>query len=566
MYVYVPSTETIQKHWEDTKEDPEKGIHFTSDLEIFIRLIRESPETANRQIPEVLGPISHLHPLIAAVEALRQWKINDGSFQHARAAKHLLSKSIQKGLSNNQDTVVVRALHELVTLQTKLKHDNSEELSTAVEYLFKRYYEEEKGPRVGFDETVDLVLDHTDADKSVDKSLLQRLFVICIVRANRYRLGESVQDKNVMDQDSCRKFLGKAIEVGKALDIDDTGLKQRYTEEYRRYAEIQGEYDSILKGEIIDDALRDTIVTETLSNSEKVQWKKETQKAMKEGTKELKRSGKKIKHPPTEPLKNRSRAYQRVFQTIAINEDPTKALYWLVNEPTLRPPFERNQRDPSLVDNINNLYPQDSGHFTQLDPDSDLTQEYVQSLIYSHLTLSDVVINLIDDHWLRERDFFRLLNLAPSLTDHTLWYLTDAVNYIFDKEYTAAIHISIPRIESVLYELLNDLNDDVIKQMEGGTGTRTLTPLVNNIDTYAGEEFQRYIEYAYKEKTGEAAGGNLRNRTSHGHLKIGQDNFVNAVMPIVDILRICYQLRPTPFVAAYGHPSQYLYIRNSNRL
>jgi hypothetical protein len=52
----------------------------------------------------------------------------------------------------------------------------------------------------------------------------------------------------------------------------------------------------------------------------------------------------------------------------------------------------------------------------------------------------------------------------------------------------------------------------------------------------------------------------MRNRTAHGHLRIGQDHHINAVMPIVDILRIGYQLRPTPFVAKFGHPCKYLYV------
>jgi hypothetical protein len=196
----------------------------------------------------------------------------------------------------------------------------------------------------------------------------------------------------------------------------------------------------------------------------------------------------------------------------------------------------------------------------QVGPDDDITQDYAQDLLQSHVVISGAVIRLIEEGWLRERDFFRLLNMISGLSNHTIWYLTDAVNHLFDKEYAASIHISIPRLESTLYELLNDLGDDVVRQMDGGTGTRTLTPLISQIDTHAGEECQEYIEYAYNEKTGETADGNIGNRTAHGHLRIGQDHHINAVMPIVDILRIGYQLRPTPFVAKFGHPSKYLYV------
>lgn len=561
MCVYMPSTDTIEKHWEEAKDNPGETVHFTSDLEIFIRFIDDNPEIANEKIPEKLGPISDLHPLIAAVEALRQWKINDDSYEHARAAKHLLSESLQRGLDEDHDSVVVRSLQELINLQAKLSHDNSEELSTAVDFLDDRYYEEEKGSRGGFTETIKLVLQHTDPDESIDRGLLQRLFVICIVRANRYRQEDDELRKNVSDQSSCRDFLGQAIEIGRELDIDDAGLKRRYTDEYWQYVETQGERDTLLKGSIIDEALRDPIVSETLSDGEKIEWKNEMQESVRKGGRELKRSGKKIERAPPEALKKQSETVQDIFKNISVHDNPTKALYWLVNEVELLPPYgERDPEHHSIVDHVNNLHPQLSGHLTQVGPDSEITQDYAQDLLQCHLVTSGAVVRLIEEGWLRERHFFQLLNMVPGLSEHTIWYLTDAINYLFDKEYAASIHISIPRLESTLYELLNDLGDDVVRQMDGGTGTRTLTPLISQIDSYTGEEFQRYIEYAYNEKEGETADGNLRNRTAHGHLRIGQDNHINAVMPIVDILRIGYQLRPTPFVATFGHPSKYLYI------
>ena len=561
MYVYVPSTDTVEEHWEQAKQDLEEVIHFISDLEVFIRFIDDNPEIANEKIPEQLGPISELHPLIAAIEALRQWKINDGVYEHARGAKHLLNESLQRGLEKDHDSIVVRSLQELVTLQAKLSHNNSKELSTAVDFLDDRYYEEEKGSRSGFRETIELVLQHTDPNEPFDWGLLQRLFVICIVRANRYRQEDDEFGQNVSDQSSCRDFLGQAIEIGKKLDIDDAGLKRRYTDEYWRYVETQGERDSLLKGSIIDEALRDPLVSETLSDDEKVEWKNEMQNSIRKGGQELKRSGKKIERASPGALKKQSETIQDIFKNISVHDNPTKALYWLVNEVELLPPY--GVQDPehhSIVDYVNSLHPQLSGHLTQVGLDSDITQDYAQDLLQCHLVTSGAVVRLIEEGWLRERHFFHLLNMVPGLSEHTIWYLTDAVNYLFDKEYAASIHISIPRLESMLYELLNDLGDDVVRQLDGGTGTRTLTPLISQIDTYTGKEFQEYIEYAYNKKKGETADGNLRNRTAHGHLRIGQDHHINAVMPMVDILRIGYQLKPTPFVAIFGHPSKYLYI------
>lgn len=129
-----------------------------------------------------------------------------------------------------------------------------------------------------------------------------------------------------------------------------------------------------------------------------------------------------------------------------------------------------------IVDHVNSLRPQLSGHLTQVGPDSDITQDYAQDLLQSHLVTSGAVVRLIEEGWLRERHFFQLLNMVPGISEHTIWYLTDAINYLFDKDYAVSIHISIPRLESSLYELLNDLGDDVVRQMDVGPGPEHSRP------------------------------------------------------------------------------------------
>lgn len=46
--------------------------------------------------------------------------------------------------------------------------------------------------------------------------------------------------------------------------------------------------------------------------------------------------------------------------------------------------------------------------------------------------------------------------------------------------------------------------------------------------------------------------GYLRNRVALGHLRIRQNNHLNPILPLVDILRFCYRVRPSPFVAPFG--------------
>lgn len=285
------------------------------------------------------------------------------------------------------------------------------------------------------------------------------------------------------------------------------------------------------------------------------------QNAFARGSQQLKHSGKPMPLVPPDVMERQADSLTDLFKLIAVHHDSTTALFWLINEPELLPPFEEDeQRTLSFVDRISRVHPQPSGHVTSLDPDTSITHEYARDMLRTRVLIAGTIYELIEAGWIPERNFFELLNMIPGVTDHNIWYLTDAVNYLFDKEYVAAVHIGIPRLETTLYEVLNHLGNNVVRQMDLGTGTRTLTPLLDELNAYVTDEFHEYIELAYAEKEGEAAGGNLRNRVSHGHLRVWQDNHLNAILPIVDILRITYCTAPTPFVARFGYPSRFAYL------
>lgn len=563
MQVYVPSGDSMKEHYEKAEEDPDKAYHFATDLKTLISFIDKYPSLANNEIPGAIDPISHIHPLAATVEALRQWQIGDGDYNHAKAAKHLLTESIQRGLNESHRSIFEESLVQLVELQAWLRHDNTSELTLAVDYLYDNHYDEETDESGGrFHNLVNIVLDHADPDDPQHRHLLRRLFVICIIRGNRYANADT-EDLGtlVSDIDSGLKAFRKAVTIAEQLDIDDTGVKRRYADEYRRYFTYQGKRDNIIKGKIIKEGLQKQLITDTLEEVEKVEWQKEMQNAFAHGSQKLKHSGKPIPIFPSDVVEKQANALKDLFKLIASHHDTTTALYWLINESELLPPYKKDeQRAPSLIDRVNRIHPQPSGHVTSLGPDASITREYAKDLLRTRVLIAGTIYDLIEAGWITERNFFELLNMIPGVSNHNIWYLTDAVNYLFDKEYMAAIHIGIPRLETTLYEVLNHLGNNVVRQMNHGTGTRTLTPLLNELNAYVTDDFHEYIELTYSEKEGEAAGGNLRNRVSHGHLRIGQDNHLNAILPIVDILRISYQAAPTPFVARFGYPSRFAYL------
>lgn len=273
MRVYVPSADTIKENWEAAKDVPDKAYHFATDLETLISFIDKYPDLANDEIPEAIDPITHIHPFVPAVEALHQWHIGDGDYEHAKAAKHLLAESVLRGLNENHRAIFEKSLVELVELQAPLSHDNTWELTLAVDYLYENHYDEETDENGGrFHRLVDLVLEYADPDDPQHYQLLHQLFVICIIRGNRYADADTEDPSTlVSDIDSSLKAFEKAVAIAEQLAIDETGVKRRYTDGYRRYFKYQGKRDDIVKGEIIKDGLQKQLITETLEEEEKVE-------------------------------------------------------------------------------------------------------------------------------------------------------------------------------------------------------------------------------------------------------------------------------------------------------
>lgn len=564
MYVYIPSSDSIEGNLNNARENPEDDFQFASDLGKLMQLIEKYPEIANDEILGTIESTHHLHPAIAAVEALREWKIGNGEYEHAHAAEHLLRESVDQARKAGHEEVFEKTLIQLVELQVQLKHDYTDELRIAVEYLFdSHHYTTGEDPLGGqFHRLADLVIEHANPDKPIHRELLFRLFVTCVIRGNWYSTKDSVEhSKRISNIHSAIKSLKKAVEIAETTNILADGLKRRYTHEQRRYWQTQAENSALVKSKVIDDALRDPIVGEVLSDDEKAEWQREIQDAVKQSVKRLRQTKPIVTHSYQDLLQEHVEPLESAFKLISLQHDTTTALYWLTNEPDLLPPFPEPERQgASLPDLVQRIFPDLSGHVTHLNRDSDLRQAYADQMMRTRFTLALTIFKLMEDGWISERDFFNLLLFVPGLSDHNLWYITDGINYLFDHEFNAAIHILMPRLETTLYEALNYAGGDVVSQLEGGTGTRSLGSLLNGMNEHVSQDFHKYIELAYADKKGEAADGNLRNRVAHGHLRIGQDQFMYPILVLVDTLRICYRIEPGQFIAQFGYPEKAVFL------
>jgi len=138
--------------------------------------------------------------------------------------------------------------------------------------------------------------------------------------------------------------------------------------------------------------------------------------------------------------------------------------------------------------------------------------------------------------------------------DETTWYLEKFVEHLFDDNHAEAIHIAMPRLESLLYSLLLEKDEDVDALMEDGTGHRTLGSLLDVLQDYIDDDYHQYLRFVYNDPVGSMFGGNLRNRVAHGHLKPGQNNPLISYLLLVDILRIIVRLQRSKVISEYGVP------------
>jgi hypothetical protein len=158
---------------------------------------------------------------------------------------------------------------------------------------------------------------------------------------------------------------------------------------------------------------------------------------------------------------------------------------------------------------------------------------YLTELKATNHMLAVAIHRLIDQSLLSESDFYMVLSLIPGVSIQDEAFLIDAIIDLFEERYAEAVHIAVPRLESVTANVYEEMGKSVTKNQGQVYKQKGLGGLFGLIEEDISTNFGKYLQYRYTD----TAGQNIRNRVAHGQIKYSTTNFKLASTMIFDIFR-----------------------------
>ncbi|WP_101294159.1 hypothetical protein [Halegenticoccus soli] len=545
---HYPTASTVEEYLERAQADPDDHYHFASSLRSiyqWIVLADQFDEDPHEKIDDLLDNLSVTHPSISAAVALTEWE-TERNYYEAISALHLLYDTLEEADAMEWHHVAKHVLTWLLKTEKELNRDSSTILNDIVRYCDDHFYGASDLPLNTYHELVSLIYEnHYDADEQA----LLRIFVITLQQANRYASnGESQQE---------RMLLEDALELAKVVGIDQRGVARRYVETYHSEAALQS--DPVVRGGTLLRGLEDSTVSSTLSDAEKQEWKREMNEAFRSGAKQLRRKGTPLHtNDMDDAFRSDVQRNTQLFKLLAARHSRKGAIYWFATQNKFLP-AEDTDRQP-LLDRISTVAPSDTGHVVRQTPDGDeieVTQSYLTNLsVYAPLA-PQTLFELVNEGVVTRGLLYQIFFNCESISADDRWYAISFITALWEKRYGEAIHLGIPRLESMMFNVLQSKGEDVDALFDSGTGTRTLGSLLDVLENYVDQRFHKYLKYMYNDRLGELAGGNLRNRTAHGHLRMGEDNAFIAYLILTDLLRLIIRTDLIAHRAEFGLLSEY---------
>lgn len=561
---FFPNPSDFEGHWRSATSSSGGRNLIRADLESvfdWVEVARAFGEDPREQIWDLVRDCNVYSPALLAAGAAAEWEEESGrvGYDNARSAIGLLDVAIENAMTRGWNSVSVFCFQQLADLVNDVGTVEESDLSRAVDIL--------EGVTSGSDthlgnlSTMIQIFVDNSRGFSTSKESGKQAFVVCVKEANKlHEEGSFFQERDVLEQ---------TIELSSALEIDQRGLKRRYTETYSNNADFQSTRGASLEASEIARALQDDVVMATLSDEEKKEWKDRLRSAVKSAARELRHNGVSLDTP--HHRKMHSQLVESLvgdFVRIKSGYSPEAALIWLLTNQNFVPEYDSETEDASIMEIISTVSYSESGHLINFDPtEIDVSSNYILNTSIANSALVSVLSTLIRQGEISEIDIYVLLNWLLDFDSDIHWYATRFITHIFERRDAEAIHIGVPRIESLLYSLLLKEGEDADALMDDGTGTRTLGSLLPRIEGYIPEDLRQYLRLMYNEPVGQLFGGNLRNRVAHGLIMPGENNTYNSLLVLADFLRILIHMNSTRVVKEYGLPAVVLVpIRPESRL
>lgn len=514
----------ISDKLKQAKINPEKDYHLKMDIRRILRLI-ESEDDYSDHVESELESLEEDHPVTELIESVDVWERSDHQeFESGiRAALTALDDLYELSLENEWYSVASYSLLKSVEYREKLGgHDPTSQFGKVLNFLNTHFYGKPDVSLGQLKSHVQKMLEHLD---DMDDQEISSLLDIVEDRA------EHLREKNRYMTE--RTYLDYQITIKKQLGDDISSIQSRMVESFEDELELKSSANSLMKADILERAV--ATCQSYLSDEKENEWRLKIRELNQQATEEI---------TPTEHRVDVGDDVSRIvdqFEQAKQQSSSWEALAMLLYAPIGQGNFEKaleSIEDAPFANMVSKDVISLEGDSVGFEPG--LGQEgerapsgYIEGMKVSNHILALALLRLIEQELLSESDFYIILTITPGVSIQDEAFLTDALINLFEERHAEAIHLAVPRLESVTASVYEEMGKAVTKNQGKIYQQKGLGGLFGLVEEDISTNFGKYLQYRYTD----TAGHNIRNRVAHGQIRYSATDFKLASTLIFDIFR-----------------------------
>lgn len=515
----------ISDKLEQAKINPEKDYHLQMDIRRILQVI-ESKRDHSDLVERELGSLESDHPIYRLIESLDTWENSDHQeFESGiNSALAALDDLYELSLQEEWYSIASYSLLKSIEYCEELGgFDPTDQFDDVLEFLKAHFYGESDVHLGQLRTHVEKMLEHLD---EMDEDAIDSLLDIIEERAQHLQ-----KDKQYMSE---RDYLDYQISIKNKRDEDISDEQSRLIDSYEDEFEKKSSANSMIKADILERGVAKC--RSFLSDTQENDWRLRIRKLNKRATDEMPVTEHEV--DVSEDISVIINHFKEVREKSASWQALANLLYAPIGQGNYEDALETMNEAPAanmLPKSIISPEGDSVGFEAGMNQDGERAPAgYLTGLKVANHTMAVALHRLIDEHLLSESDFYMVLTLIPGVSIQDEAFLIDAIINFFEERYAEAVHLAVPRLESITANVYEEMGKAVTKNQGQVYHQRGLGGLFGLIEEDISTNFGKYLQYQYTD----TAGQNIRNRVAHGQIRYSATNFKLASTILFDIFRV----------------------------
>jgi len=515
----------ISDKLEQAKINPEKDYHLKADIRRVLRVIESSRDHSDL-VENELKSLESVHPIYCLIESLDTWESSERQeFESGiYSALTALDDLYELALEEEWYSIASYSLLKSIKYREELGgFDPTDQFNKVLDFLNAHFYGESDVSLGQLGTHIEKMLEHLD---EMDEDAIDSLLDIVEDRAQHLK-----KNKQYMTE---RDYLDYQIHIknhrGEAISDEQGRLIESYEDEFEKKSSA----NSMIKADILERGVAKCQLF--LSDGKENDWRLRIRELNKQATEEMPV----IEHEVDvgEDVSRIIDFFKEVREESSSWEALSSILYAPIGQGDYEEALETMGDAPAanmLPKNVISPEGDTVGFEPGMNQEGDRAPSgYMAGLKVANHTLAVALHRLIDEDLLSESDFYMVLSLIPGVSVQDETFLTDAIIGFFQERYAEAVHLAVPRLESVTANVYQEMGKAVTKNQGQVYHQKGLGGLFGLIEEDISTDFGKYLQYRYTD----TAGQNIRNRVAHGQIKYSATNFKLASTILFDIFRV----------------------------